>query len=136
MFDEENEPLFYQMEENMATYVQKDESVISCHTKLQGLWEDLDNMGGNTPCVFCTCTKNETRRRLIKFLMALNDNFLINIRGKIMNTKPLPSIAQPFAMIVNDERQRSISITESTACVVYRGNPKPSYKGESKGQLG
>lgn len=82
---------------------------------------------------FLMTTFVKKRRRLIKFLMGLNDSFF-NIRGLIMNTKPLPSIAQAFAMFVNDERQRSVSITKSTACVVYRGNSKPPYKGDSKGQ--
>lgn len=64
----------------------------------------------------CTCIcgekdlvyKAEQDQRLIHFLMGLNDIYSV-IRGGIIMMNPLPSIAQVFSLLVQDEHQRKLN---------------------------
>ncbi|XP_049394567.1 uncharacterized protein LOC125858815 [Solanum stenotomum] len=49
--------------------------------------------------------KVEQDRRLIQFLMGLNEVYTI-IRGSILMMNPLPSMEQAFALLVQEEKQR------------------------------
>lgn len=46
--------------------------------------------------------------QLTQFLMGLNDQFT-SIRGHILPIKPLPSLSQSSAMLLQDENQREVS---------------------------
>ena len=49
--------------------------------------------------------KAEQDRRLIQFLMGLNEVYTV-IRGSILMMNPLPSMAHGFALLVQEEKQR------------------------------
>ena len=49
--------------------------------------------------------KAEQDRRLIQFLMGLNEVYTI-IRGNMLMMNPLPSMGQAFALLVQEEKQR------------------------------
>ncbi|XP_070055561.1 uncharacterized protein [Nicotiana tomentosiformis] len=51
--------------------------------------------------------KAEYDRRLIQFLMGLNEVYTI-VRGSILMMNPLPSLAQAFAIIIQEEKQREM----------------------------
>ncbi|TMW89362.1 hypothetical protein EJD97_017268, partial [Solanum chilense] len=82
------------------------------YTRMKKLWEELSNLSINNQCS-CTCScggkevmhKAEQDRRLIQFLMGLNEVYTV-IRGNILMMNPLPSMAQAFALLVQEEKQR------------------------------
>ncbi|KAH0638091.1 hypothetical protein KY289_038006 [Solanum tuberosum] len=49
----------------------------------------------------------EQERRLIQFLMGLNETYTA-VRGNILMMNPLPLLAQTFSLLVQDEKQREI----------------------------
>ncbi|XP_019238294.1 PREDICTED: uncharacterized protein LOC109218385 [Nicotiana attenuata] len=76
--------------------------------------EELTNLNKRTQCS-CACNcgakesmcKAEKDRRLIQFLMGLNEVYTV-VRGSILMMNPLPSLAQAFSLLVQDEKQREI----------------------------
>uniref|UniRef100_A0A251S0A7 Putative zinc finger, CCHC-type, Gag-polypeptide of LTR copia-type n=2 Tax=Helianthus annuus TaxID=4232 RepID=A0A251S0A7_HELAN len=80
----------------------------------------------------CTCgvsqdfAKREKDQRLFQFLMGLNSNY-DKVRGTILMMKPLPSIGQAYALLVQDKKQREIHsstqfVSESAAMNVSDTN--------------
>ncbi|XP_019241771.1 PREDICTED: uncharacterized protein LOC109221776 [Nicotiana attenuata] len=49
--------------------------------------------------------KAEQNRRLIQFLMGLNEVYTV-VQGSILMTNPLPSVAQAFSLLIQEEKQR------------------------------
>lgn len=49
--------------------------------------------------------KVEQDRRLIQFLMGLDEVYVV-VRGNILMVNPLPSIAQAFSLLIQEENQR------------------------------
>ncbi|XP_070015144.1 uncharacterized protein [Nicotiana sylvestris] len=82
--------------------------------KMKKLWEELNTLNTHAQCN-CTCTcgaktnmhKAEQDRRLIQFLMRLNDVYTV-VRGSILMMNPLPSIAQAFSILIQEEKHREI----------------------------
>ena len=92
-------------------------------------------MNAKAQCT-CSCTcgakalthKAEQDRRLIQFLMELNEMYTIT-RGSILMMNPLPSMAQDFSLLVQDEHQREIkpsSHFNAESAALYAGNIRPS----------
>ncbi|XP_069154663.1 uncharacterized protein [Solanum lycopersicum] len=57
--------------------------------------------------------KSEQDRRLIQFLMGLNEVYTV-IRGNILMMSPLPSTAQAFSLLIQEEKQREYRPTSRT----------------------
>lgn len=61
----------------------------------------------------CTCgvakeiQKKQEDQRLVQFLMGLNDSYTI-ARGNILMISPLPTIAQVYSLLLQEEKQREI----------------------------
>lgn len=51
--------------------------------------------------------KAEQDRRLIQFLMGLNEVYTV-VRGSILMMNPLPTIAQGFSILIQEEKQREV----------------------------
>ncbi|XP_010321404.1 uncharacterized protein [Solanum lycopersicum] len=81
---------------------------------LRRLWEELNTLDPNTQCTcLCNCGgktkmhKAEQDRKLIQFLMGLNEVYTI-VRGSILMMNPLPTMAQAFSILVQEEKQREV----------------------------
>ena len=57
------------------------------------------------------------QKRIFKFLLGLNPN-LDEVRGRILGTKPLPSIRAVFSEVRREESRKKVML----------GNPNPEYK--------
>uniref|UniRef100_A0A7N0U7E9 Uncharacterized protein n=1 Tax=Kalanchoe fedtschenkoi TaxID=63787 RepID=A0A7N0U7E9_KALFE len=102
---EEEEDQVGQGELNVASYYQK----------LVDLWEELEAMEVLPCCthgVGCVCygyiVAKHHKRKIIQFLMGLNDSFL-PLRTHILATTPMPSLNVIYAMVVQDEIQKNLS---------------------------
>ncbi|VFQ94335.1 unnamed protein product [Cuscuta campestris] len=115
-FGESNGPLIYQIEKKIADIRQNNDFVGAYFTKLKKLWDELANVTDPAVCECngCTCdakkklAEAEQKRRLVKFLMGLNEGF-DTIRGQIMLIEPLPTASNACSLVQQIERQRNIS---------------------------
>ena len=83
-FSQSNGPQIFQLEKEIGSLTQNQNSVSDYYTHLQGLWEELLNYSPNpvcscNPCCYCgamskTLEKYE-QRCVMQFLMGLNESF-------------------------------------------------------------
>lgn len=87
------------------------------YSRLKSLWDELSVYD---PLPECTCGKLKLlldryyRDCAIQFLMGLNESYS-NVRDQIMLMEPLPSVKKVFSYILQQERQRSITSSTSSA---------------------
>ncbi|XP_073025131.1 uncharacterized protein [Primulina eburnea] len=89
------------------------------YTKLRILWDELKDY---RPVTACTCgsmkelASYHNQECVMQFLMGLNESYA-QIRAQVLMLEPLPVISKVFALVVQEERQRSIGINSSKAVV-------------------
>ncbi|XP_015072753.1 uncharacterized protein LOC107016969 [Solanum pennellii] len=111
-YDQTNGAKLYQIQKEINDLSRGSLDITSYYTKMKKLWEELNNLCVKNQCsCLCTCGakdtvyKAEQDRRLIQFLVGLNEAYTI-IRGSILMMKPLPSMGQAFALLIQEEKQR------------------------------
>ncbi|XP_070021411.1 uncharacterized protein [Nicotiana sylvestris] len=113
-YDQTNRAKMYQLQKEINDLTQGSLDVTGYYTKMKKLWEELHTLNANTQCnCQCICGakanmyKEEQDRRLIQFLMGLNEVYTV-IRGSILMMNPLPTIAQVFSILIQEEKQREV----------------------------
>ncbi|XP_019229824.1 PREDICTED: uncharacterized protein LOC109210807 [Nicotiana attenuata] len=144
-YDQTNGTKLYQIQKEINDLSQGALDITGYYTKMKKLWEELTTLITKSHCT-CNCTcgaresmhKAEQDRRLIQFLMGLNETYTV-VRGSILMMNPLPTIAQAFLLLIQEERQREIkphnySALESSALNVntnrttsLKTNYSPNY---------
>ncbi|KAM3380920.1 hypothetical protein P3S68_006493 [Capsicum galapagoense] len=71
------------------------------------LWTELEDRYDQTNGAKLYQIQQEINRRLIQFLMGLNEVYT-TIRGNILMITPLPTIGQAFALLIQEEKQREL----------------------------
>lgn len=112
-YAQSNVPKLFHLRKEIARLSQGTLSVSSYFTKFRTIHDELDCLRNKPRCVctHCTCQVNarlveeELSVQLANFLMGLNDTFTA-IRGQILMMKPLPTLSQCYAMLVQEESQR------------------------------
>ncbi|XP_019259440.1 PREDICTED: uncharacterized protein LOC109237572 [Nicotiana attenuata] len=111
-YDQTNGAKLYQIQKEINDLAQGSLDITAYYTRMKRLWEELSTLSAKSQCSCnCTCGAKETMhkaeqdRRLIQFLMGLNEVYTI-VRGSILMMKPLPSMAQAFSLLVQEEKQR------------------------------
>ncbi|KAB5561469.1 hypothetical protein DKX38_006426 [Salix brachista] len=110
-FSQHNGPRIFQLKKSIASLCQENNSVSGYFTTLKGLWDELAN---HQPIPTCTCGALKTilayhhQQHVYQFLMGLNENYS-QVRGQILLMDPLPPINKVFSLVVQEERQRTIS---------------------------
>ncbi|XP_075101642.1 uncharacterized protein LOC107776883 [Nicotiana tabacum] len=108
-YDQTNGAKLYQLQKEINDLSQGTLDITGYYTKMKKLWEEL-NAHAQCSCQ-CTCGakanmhKAKQDRRLIQFSMGLNEVYTI-VRGSILMMNPLPSIAQAFSILIQEEKQR------------------------------
>ncbi|RVW99485.1 Retrovirus-related Pol polyprotein from transposon RE1 [Vitis vinifera] len=121
-FSQSNVPRIFQIERDIACLTQDQMTVATYYTRLKKLWDEL----GSYNDTVCSCGADHKRRRLMQFLMGLNESYNA-IRGQILLMNPLPDVAKAYSSIVQKEKQRSLGATrettENSTMVVRRAEP-------------
>jgi len=130
-FSQRNGPRIFQLQKAISAHTQGSESVSLYFTKLKGLWDELVNY---RPIPECSCGSSKSnldyqhQDYVFQFLMGLNDSFS-HIRGQILLIDPMPPINKVFSLVLQEERQRNISIlspSQETVAMFTRSNqPQP-----------
>ncbi|XP_019241958.1 PREDICTED: uncharacterized protein LOC109221994 [Nicotiana attenuata] len=132
-YDQTNGAKLYQLQKEISDLSQGTLDITGYYTKMKNLWEELNTLNAHVQCN-CTCTcgakanmhKAEHDRRLIQFLMGLNKVYTV-VRGSILMMNPLPSIAQAFSILIQEEKQRKVKphsqfVMESASLNASTGN--------------
>nr|XP_009612857.1 uncharacterized protein LOC104106078 [Nicotiana tomentosiformis] len=154
-YEQTNGARLYQIQKKINDTSQGTLDITNYYTKLKKFWEELSTLSKKSQCS-CNCTcgtekifyKTEQDRRLIQFLMGLNETYTV-IRGSVLMMNPLPNLAQAFSLLIQDEKPREIKpntqlFIESTSMNAasfrpntYRTNYSPnnsSYGGQESGR--
>jgi hypothetical protein len=146
-FSHLNGPRVFQLQQKMSSLSQENDSVSTYFTSLKGLWDELDHQEP-LPCCTCGAMKalqvKHQRQYVYQFLMGLNESFS-HIRGQILLLDPLPPMNKVFSLVLQEERQRGLSISSGsfnhnttallTKTVVSSQpctNSKANYKGKDR----
>ncbi|RVW56893.1 Retrovirus-related Pol polyprotein from transposon RE1 [Vitis vinifera] len=93
------------IERDIACLAQDQMIVAAYYTRLKKLWDEL----GSYNDTICSCGVDHKRRKLMQFLMGLNESYNA-IRGQILLMNPLPDVAKAYSSIVQEEKQRSLGL--------------------------
>uniref|UniRef100_A0A1S3YY54 Retrotransposon gag domain-containing protein n=1 Tax=Nicotiana tabacum TaxID=4097 RepID=A0A1S3YY54_TOBAC len=118
-YEQTNGARLYQIQKEINDLSQGTLDITTFYTQLKKLWEELSTLNAKTQCS-CQCTcgakenmhKTKQDRRLIQFLMGLNEVYTA-VRGGILMMNPLPSMAQAFSLLIQDEKQREMKPTNN-----------------------
>ncbi|XP_059315490.1 uncharacterized protein LOC132066129 [Lycium ferocissimum] len=133
----------FQLQKELNDLVQGSNDIATYYTKMKRLWDELDSLDTAILCTcVCTCEakgkamKAKQDERLVKFLMGLNDGYC-GARGNILMIFPLPTIANAYALLMQEEKQREMHSTPkypgetSSFLVTGQNSQKSFYQGES-----
>ena len=83
---------------------QEDLSINANYTKFKGLWDEFST--------YRTCTYgHHVEDCTMSFLMGLNEIYT-TIRGQILLMDPIPPLSKVFSLLLQDEKQRKVSVKE------------------------
>ena len=143
-YDQTNGAKLYQIQKEINDLIQGVMDVTAYYTKMKKLREELSGLCIKTHCnCICSCGakdmmhKVEQDRRLIQFPMGLNEVYK-TIRGNILMMNQMPSVAQAFALLIQEEKQREFKTNNQffaeTSSLVATSSSTSSTSGNQKGQ--
>ena len=107
------------LQEEIYTLKQGENSISSYYTKMKKLWQELDNF---RPSPISTCVENckaiakmreyKDSDQVICFLKGLNEQFSA-VRSQIMLMDPFLSIGKVYSLLVQQERQGFVPLDKS-----------------------
>ncbi|XP_019051425.1 PREDICTED: uncharacterized protein LOC109113939 [Nelumbo nucifera] len=141
-FGESNGLLLYQIQRDISSISQGNESVAKYYTRLKRLWDELTCLMPIPPCT-CGSAKAvvdlHSFNRLMQFLMGLNDCY-DNIMSQILVMKSLPSVNRAYSLVLRVKKQREVHIAfneniDSTELFAKTQNTNQPYRrgGTNKG---
>ncbi|XP_070011373.1 uncharacterized protein [Nicotiana sylvestris] len=127
-FGQSNGAKLYQLQKEISTSVQGNNSVSRYFTTLKKLWDEMDSLRShlNYSCD-CVCggkakvAKFLEDQRIIQFLMGLNDVYA-QARGNILMMSPLPSMDFAYSLLLQNENQRGFCESGAQGKVALRYN--------------
>lgn len=132
-FGQSSSTQLYHIQEDLASLTQSGRPIADYYIKVKALWDELDNIDPLSICCCtgCTCDtakrnlKQQQNRRIINFLMKLDDKFS-QIRTNILMMDDLPNPSQVYRLLMQEQRHKEISKvvvlpTDSVAFVTDKG---------------
>ncbi|KAK3406459.1 hypothetical protein EUGRSUZ_K02658 [Eucalyptus grandis] len=121
-----NGPRMQQLRSDLANCRQNGQPIMSYFGKLKILWDEINNYDQIPVCVCTSCICNFTielerkceEERVHQFLMGLDEEGYGRVSANILSTEPLPNLNRVYAMVVQQERVRTMTRTKDE-----RGNP-------------
>ncbi|XP_058006752.1 uncharacterized protein LOC131169099 [Hevea brasiliensis] len=127
-----------QLRSDLVNCRQEGQSIVSYFGRLKTLWDKINNYDQIPVCICagyrCNLTIELERKpeedRLHQFLMGLDEEGYRTVRSNILSTEPLPNLNRAYAMVVQQERVRTMTQTKEE-----RGNrPRGTSAGRGGGQ--
>jgi hypothetical protein len=127
------------MQEEIYTLKQGDNSISTYFTKMKKLWQELDNF---MPIPISNCIDNcnaiarmkkyKDSDQVIRFLKGLNEQYSA-VKSQIMLMDPLPPIGRVYSLLVQQERKTAIPLDESK---LLAASGQRDYAGRGKSSRG
>ncbi|KAK4731283.1 hypothetical protein R3W88_024271 [Solanum pinnatisectum] len=117
-FDKVNKVRIFQLLKEIATLSQGTNYIVVYFTKLRVLWAEYDAL---VPAPSCDCAKSKEYikhlqgQRLLQFISGLNESY-DQVRRQLLLKTVEPSLNQGYAMLSEDESQRSCPFPVLTSC--------------------
>ncbi|XP_021769884.1 uncharacterized protein LOC110734146 [Chenopodium quinoa] len=114
--------LLYYLQQALHEIKQDHDNISGFYTKIKMMWDQLDVIDPipMCSCINCNCNitqrllKSQQDRRLVEFLMKLNDSFEV-VRGSILMFSPLPNISHAYRLLVQEENHKQLYQTHATS---------------------
>ena len=113
-FQQSNGPRIFQLRREFINLAQENQSIGVFFTKLKSVYQDLCEFKPECTCS-CTCGGKAKLQHfaeseyVMQFLMGLNENYT-HARGQVLLMEPIPPISKVYAMLTQEETQRSIGL--------------------------
>jgi hypothetical protein len=137
-FTQKNAPRIFEIRRTIANLSQGTKSISTYYTELKAYKDELNSYQTLPACV-CGAVPNfdevYATEHLMDFLQGINDSYA-SVRSQILLMDPLPSVPKAYSLLLQEERQRSISDSRSvpidqSAMAVQQSN---SSKGDGSKQ--
>lgn len=136
-FGQTSSSLLYQ-EDLSQTAQDSQMSIAEYYTKVKGLWDEIDNISPLAICICSNCScdlptkylKDREDQRLTHFLMKLHDSFQ-QVRGNIFRMKQLPSAAEAYNILLQEQRHQELSKTSTPSIpdsMAFLSDKRPHYE--------
>ncbi|XP_021753791.1 uncharacterized protein LOC110719198 [Chenopodium quinoa] len=108
--------VLYTLEQSINEINQGEDDVSTTfYTKIKRLWDQLDDVDPLPMCHCANCTchiaqrmlKSQQDKRLVVFLMKLNDGFEV-VRGTILLMQPMPLIYHAYRLLMQEEKHKKL----------------------------
>ena len=112
--DAENASQIFELKTRLWKMKQGDRKVTKYYTEMLGLWQDPDlNCKKEWECTgdSVRLKKKMENERVFEFLVGLNCE-LDDIRSRVLNRRPLPSIREVFSEVQQEESRRRVMLRE------------------------
>lgn len=143
-YAQSNAPKLFSLRKEISHLTQGSLSISAYFTRFRTIHDEIENLTVKTKCTCngCTCGANaklhtaDQSVQLTQFLMGLDDTFTA-IRGQILLMKPVPTLSQTYAILLQEECQRevhgSVSGTNENLAMSVKAIPaKPQNKFTAK----
>ncbi|XP_024027458.1 uncharacterized protein LOC112093390 [Morus notabilis] len=120
----ENASIIFEIETTIHDLRQGDLSVTQFYNILTRHWQQLDvseDYKWGCPDDAKRFREIVEKKKIFKFLMGLNKN-LDEVRGRILGTKPLPSIREVFFEVRREESRKKVMLGESSTAAPITDN--------------
>ncbi|XP_057792112.1 uncharacterized protein LOC131008970 [Salvia miltiorrhiza] len=121
-FAQGNVARVYQLKQQLLTLKQGSDDVGAYYTKLRILWDEYKDFQPSRWCTCDTCRCHSSRKWCEFQMQECSMQFLIGlssvysqIRSQIISSLPFPSLSKIFALVLQEERQRSIDSVSTPA---------------------
>lgn len=127
----------YQLQKQICELTQGNDNIATYFAKMKCAWDELVAV---SLLPSCTCgagpllIKHEDDQRLFQFLMGLNPSYDV-VRGNILMQKPIPSINQAYAILIQEEKQREMSSSGQFFSESASMNANTSVQSHSYGRV-
>lgn len=116
-FSIRNRARVHQLKTNLAVCKQRGQSVVQYYRQLKMMWDEwvhyepipICSNGGCTCKITNMLEKKKEEEKIHQFLMGLEDGAYGTVCSHILSMDPLSSLNRAYAMIVQEERRRSIA---------------------------
>lgn len=120
-YAQSNVPQLFHLRTELSQLTQGSMSIAAYFTQYRTLSDELECLSVKPKCSCnkCTCDINsqmdtyEKSIQLTQFLMGLNEQYTV-VRGQILIMKPLPTLSQCYAILLQEETQRVSKTTVSS----------------------
>lgn len=140
-FDTVNGSRIFHLHREIHTLTQGTMPIADYFSKLRDLWDEYDAL---MPCPSCPCPESRKfgehceYQRLLQFLMGLNESYSPP-RSQILMMSPIPTLNKAYALLMDQECQRSLVNSNSInsgpgaieGTVMYSNRNSNSYTGSS-----